>query len=153
MTAAIDTSALGPDFPTQADRVFDVVAGESDPYVLSDLPIGATVRFSEATPADDDTLTWGEPTISPASILVQPGDVAQPATITITNHVERTVGTFSLVKNITGAQADNEAVPDTVTVTATWVQDGVPGTKTLELPTNGTPVPFGEDLLIGTTSP
>src|SRR5690606_38625520 len=57
---------------------------------------------------------------------------------------------FSVVKTVTGDQADNPAVPDTVTVTATWNEEGTPGSKTLTLPTDGTPVALGESLLIGT---
>jgi len=150
VTASINTSALGPDFPAQPDRVFLVGADDPDPIVLEDLPIGGTVNFTEAVPADDDTLTWGTPTISPNSIVIVPGHATDPATIAVTNHVERTVGTFSLVKDVTGAEADNPAVPPNVTVTASWVQGGVPGTATLTVPTDGTPVPLGKSLLIGT---
>ncbi|HWS50896.1 MAG TPA: DUF5979 domain-containing protein [Microbacterium sp.] len=149
MTAAIDVSALGPDFPAQPDREFELTAN-ADPYVLDDLPIGATVTITEAVPLADDLLTWGQPTITPATIQIVPGHVADPATVTVTNHVERTVGSFSLVKEITGAEAENPAVPDTVTVTATWVQGGIPGEATLVVPTDGTPVPLGANLLIGT---
>lgn len=149
MTAAIDVTALGPDFPAQPDREFEVRAN-ADPHVLEDLPIGATVTITESVPAADDLLTWGEPTITPATIQVVPGHVAEPATVTVTNHVERTVGSFSLVKEVTGAEADNPAVPETVTVNASWVQEGTPGGATLVLPTDGTPVPLGANLLIGT---
>ncbi|WP_309105043.1 DUF5979 domain-containing protein [Microbacterium sp.] len=149
MTAAIDVSALGPNFPAQPARQFELTAND-DPYVLEDLPIGASVTITEAVPAADDLLTWGVPTITPATIQIVPGHVADPATVTVTNHVERTVGSFSLVKEVTGAEAENPAVPDTVTVTASWVQDGVPGGATLVVPTDGTPVPLGAQLLIGT---
>ena len=149
ITAHIDTSALGASFPAQPDRTFSLTAG-GPAQVLADLPIGATVTFSEVLPADDDILTWSPVVFSPASIVVAPGHATQPATITATNHVERTVGTFSLAKSVTGAQADNPAVPETVTVTATWDEEGTPGSRTLTLPTDGTPVPFGESLLIGT---
>lgn len=148
ITAQIDTSALGADFPAQPDREFTVEAGE--PYTLTDLPIGATVSFSETVPEDDDTFTWSAAQIAPGSIEVLPAHVNDPATITVTNTVERTVGTFSLVKLVTGEQADNPAVPDEVTVTATWDEEGTPGSDTLTLPTDGTPVPFGHDLLVGT---
>src|SRR5690606_22425092 len=37
-----------------------------------------------------------------------------------------------------------------VTGTATWTQDDVPGDRVLTVPTDGTPVPLGEQLLIGT---
>lgn len=148
VTASIDTSALGADFPAQADRTFDLTEGE--PVTLDDLPIGAVVTFTEAVPADDDMLTWGDPVFSPSSVTVTVENATTPASVTLTNTVERTVGTFSLVKNVTGDQADNPAVPDNVTVTATWDEEGVPGTKTLTIPTDGTAVSLGENLLIGT---
>lgn len=148
VTAKIDTSALGAGFPAQADRTFDLTVGE--PMILDDLPIGAVVTFTEAVPADDDQFTWGTPVFSPESVTITADNATMPASITLTNSVERTVGTFSLVKSVTGDQADNPAVPDNVTVTATWDEEGTPGTKTLTVPTDGTPVPFGANLRIGT---
>lgn len=148
VTAQIDTSALGVGFPSQPARTLDLVAGE--PVVLANLPIGASVRFSEARPTDDDRLTWAEPVFAPGSVTVTAAHAVTPARVTLTNTVSRTVGTFSIVKTITGAQADNPAVPDTVTVTAEWDQEGTPGSKTLTVPTDGTPVPLGESLLVGT---
>lgn len=148
LTAAIDVSALGEGFPAQKDRTFTVTAGE--PYVLADLPVGATVTLSETLPEDDDILTWSPATITPESILVEPGFATEAGVISVVNTVERTVGTFLLEKTVTGAQAENPAVPADVTVTATWTQDGVDGQKTLIVPVDGTPVPLGENLLIGT---
>lgn len=148
VTAAIDTTALGEGFPKQADRTVTVRAGA--PVLIDDLPIGATVALSEARPVDDDRFTWGDPVFSPESITITGDHATAPAVVTLTNSVERTVGTFSIVKNVTGAEADNPAVPDAVTVTAVWEQEGVPGSKTLTVPTDGTPVEFGEQLLVGT---
>ncbi|WP_308797518.1 DUF5979 domain-containing protein [Agromyces silvae] len=148
MTAAIDVTALGAGFPAQPDRQFAVTAGET--YVLEDLPIGATVTFSETQPTDDDVLTWSEPVIEPGSIQVLPAHLAEPVVISVTNTVERTVGTFALSKTVTGDEAENPAVPAEVTVTATWDEEGTPGSTTLTLPTDGTSVPFGADLLVGT---
>ncbi|MBM9465469.1 LPXTG cell wall anchor domain-containing protein [Aeromicrobium sp. YIM 150415] len=149
MNASIDVSALGEGFPAQDDRQFAITAGE--PYQLDDLPIGAVVTFSETVPADDDVLTWGPARITPETIEVTADHVNAPATITVTNSVERTVGTFSISKDVTGAQADNPAVPANVEVTATWTEEGgTEQSKVLNLPTDGTPVPFDEQLLIGT---
>lgn len=148
ITAQIDVSALGAGIPAQPDREFTVKAGQS--HTLTDLPVGAVVSFSEALPADDDTLTWAPAVIDPQSIEVVAAHVTEPAVITVTNRVERTVGTFTLAKTVTGAQADNPAVPENVTVTARWNEGGTPGEKTLMIPTDGTPVSFGEALLIGT---
>lgn len=150
ITASIDVSEIAGDFPEQTDREFTLGSGADEAVVLEDLPIGSIVTFSETLPADDDQLTWSEATISPNPITVTPGHATEPATVTITNFVERTVGTFWLVKTVTGAEADNPAVPDEVTIDATWNEEGTPGEKTLTLPTDGTPVPFDEDLLIGT---
>ncbi|GGR28977.1 DUF5979 domain-containing protein [Agromyces mediolanus] len=148
VTAAIDTSALGQGFPAQADRVLQLETGV--PVTLAELPIGATVHFTELRPVDDDTLTWAAPVITPSTVTVSAGHATTPAAITVTNSAERTVGTFAVAKTVTGAQADNPAVPDTVTVTASWTEEGVPGSTTLTVPTDGTPVPLGADLLIGT---
>lgn len=148
VTAAIDTTALGEDFPKQADRTVSVQAGE--PVIIDDLPIGATVALSEARPIDTDQFTWGDPVFSPESITITGDHAATPAAVTLTNSVERTVGTFSIMKSVTGAEADNPAVPDEVSVTAVWDQEGVPGSKTLTVPTDGTPVELGENLLVGT---
>ena len=103
VTAEIDISALGDNVPAQPDRVFDITAGET--VAIDDLPVGAVVTFSEAQPADDDQLTWSTPVISPNPITIEDGHATTPASVTITNHVERTVGTFSIVKSVTGAQA------------------------------------------------
>lgn len=148
VTAQVDTSALGEGFPAQADREIELTAGE--PVVVDNLPIGAVVTFSESRPADDDLLTWGSPVFSPETITVTADHVGSPAEVVLTNSVERTVGTFSLSKTVTGEQATNPEVPDAVTVTATWDDNGTPMEKNLTLPTDGTPVEFGEKLLIGT---
>ncbi|PKI91061.1 hypothetical protein CW368_07240 [Actinomycetales bacterium SN12] len=148
ITAKVDTSTLGAGFPAQPDRTFDLAADET--ATLNDLPIGAVVTFSEAKPADDDVLTWSQPVISPQSLTISGDNASQPAAVTVTNHVTRTVGTFSIVKSVTGAQQANPAVPEDVTVTATWHQDGVDHEKVLTVPTDGTPVALGEQLLIGT---
>ena len=148
ITAKIDTSALGDSFPAQADRTFNLKPGE--PVTLNDLPIGAVVAFSETLPPTTDLITWAPAVISPEKVTVTAENVATPALVTVTNTANRTLGTFSLAKNVTGDQADNAAVPETVTVTATWEQDGEPHSKELTLPTDGTSVEFGENLYVGT---
>lgn len=148
VTAKIDTSALGAGFPAQPDRLVDVKTGV--PVVLTDLPIGATVTFSETLPLDDDVFTWSPAVISPESLQVQPAHATTPAAVSVTNRVERTVGTFAVSKSVSGAQAANPAVPDDVTVTARWDDAGTPRSKVLTVPTDGTPVALGENLLIGT---
>lgn len=148
VTASIDTSALGEDFPQQADRELSLVAGE--PAVIEGLPIGAVVTFTETPLIDDDQFTWGEPVFSPASVTVTADHAVAPAEVTLTNTVERSVGTFSLIKLVTGDEADNPAVPDAVTVTATWEVDGERGEQILTVPTDGTALPFDVSLPVGT---
>ncbi|WP_119696664.1 DUF5979 domain-containing protein [Microbacterium halotolerans] len=147
VTAAIDVSGLD-GVPEQDDREIVLMADEA--VTLNDIPVGAVVTFSEDTPATDDAFTWGSPTIAPAEVEIGPESAQQPAMVTVTNHVERTVGTFSVAKQVEGAESGSSAVPDEFTVVATWNQEGVPGEKTLTLPADGTEVPLGEDLLIGT---
>ncbi|MBN9176823.1 MAG: LPXTG cell wall anchor domain-containing protein [Microbacterium sp.] len=149
VTAKINTSSLGANVPAQPDRTFTVTAGT--PVTLDKLPIGAVVTFSEVRPTDDDQLTWGTPVFDPATVTVTAQNATTPATVSLTNSVERTRGTFTLTKAVTGAQAQNPAVPATVSVTASWTEEGgTAQTSTLTLPTNGTSVPFGQNLLIGT---
>lgn len=148
VTAHVDTSALGDQVGKFKDVTVELTPG--DPVVIDNLPIGATVTFSEAELVDDDLYTWGEPTFSRESVTVEAGHVDEPATVTLTNTVERTVGTFSISKLVTGEQTDNPAVPETVTIEATWDEEGTPGSETLTVPTDGTAVPLGHDLLIGT---
>lgn len=148
VTASINTDGLGDNVPAQEDREITLTAGE--PVIIDDLPIGATVTFSEAELIDNDLYTWGEPVFSPESVVVTTDHVTEPAVVTLTNSVERTVGTFQISKTVTGEQAGNPAVPATITINATWDEEGTPGETTLEVPTDGTPVALGYDLLIGT---
>lgn len=148
VTAHIDTSDLGDHVPAQDDRTVELTPGE--PVTIDNLPVGATVTFTETGLTDDDVLTWNAPVFSPSSVVVGPDTAQVPADVIVTNSVERTVGTFSIAKNVVGDESDNPAVPDTVTVNATWDEEGTAGEKTLEIPTDGTPVPLGENLLIGT---
>lgn len=148
-TAAIDVSGLN-GVAAQPDRTFTLRAGETE--TLANLPIGASVTVTEVKPADDDKFTWALPVVDPNPVTITAENVATPAAVTVTNSVTRTVGTFSLRKLVTGEQAENPAVPDSVTVTATWQQEGeaAPTSKEIVLPTDGSPVAFGEQLLIGT---
>lgn len=148
ITAKIDTSALGDNFPAQEDRTLELTPGE--PLTLDDLPIGSVVSFSENLPETNDLITWGTPEFSPEQVEVTADHVAAPVLVTVTNTANRTLGTFSLAKNVTGDQAKNTAVPDEVEVTATWEQEGESHSKVLNLPTDGSAVEFGEDLYVGT---
>lgn len=146
--AVIDVTGLGDDVPPQPDRQVRLKLGE--PITLDGLPIGSIVTVTEARPVDDDTFTWADPVVEPALVEITAENADTPALVTITNAVERTVGTFAVSKVVTGEQAENPAVPDTVTVEATWEQPAGAGSTTLTLPTDGTSVPLGVDLLVGT---
>lgn len=145
--ATIDTPVGVPD---ENPRAFELMAGGV--HTLTNLPIGSVVTVSEVKPNNDDRFTWADPVVSPNPVTITADNVTTPAAVTVTNSVTRSVGTFSLNKTIEGAQKENRAVPSEVTVTATWQQEGEtePTSKTLTLPTDGTLVAFGEQLLIGT---
>ncbi|MEZ7897784.1 MAG: DUF5979 domain-containing protein [Flaviflexus sp.] len=148
VTAHINTDGLGDLVPDSWSEELTLVPGT--PVIIDDLLIGAVVTFTEVTPATTDFLTWAAPLFSPESVTVAAGSDDNPTQVTVTNTVDRTTGTLSISKTVTGDQADNAAVPETVTVNATWNEEGVEGSKTLEVPTDGTSVPLGEDLLVGT---
>ncbi|MFD4293647.1 DUF5979 domain-containing protein [Rhodococcus sp. NPDC058532] len=128
-------------------REFTLKGGQS--YELKDLPIGAKVTFTEVKPVNTDLVTWSEPVITPQTITI--GTDAAANTIAVTNEAKITQGTFELSKKLTGPEASNGAVPETFDVIATWTDAaGVEQSKTLTLPSDGTPVPFGENLPGGT---
>jgi len=136
--------------PAQPDRVITIRDGEV--IGLADLPIGATVTFSETVPATDDVLTWSPAIISPETIVV-PSATAEPIAVQVTNTVQRTLGTVCVAKTVTGDEVDNPAVPDSVTVTATWQEQGrEPASTELTVSTDSAEpcTPLGEDLFIGT---
>ena len=145
--ATIDTPA---GVPNENPREFKLMAGGE--HTLTNLPIGSVVTVSEVKPSNDDMFTWADPVVSPSPVTITADNVTTAAAVTVTNSVSRSVGTFSLKKSVEGAQKDNPAVPSEVTVEATWQEEGEtePSSKTLTLPTDGTPVAFGEQLLIGT---
>ena len=148
VTAKIDTTGLT-GVSAQPDRTFNLKAGAA-PTVLKDLPVGAKVTFTEVQPTDDDTITWGTPTFSAASTTVTAASVTTPIAVTVTNHAERTVGTFSVSKDLIGTEKDNAAVPDSFTVNASWKEGDETKTAKLTLPKSGTPVPLGVNLPVGT---
>jgi hypothetical protein len=151
MTASIDVSALGEDFPAQPDREFTIRAADAEPYVLSGLPVGATVTFSEQLPAAGTGVVWGTPTISPESVVVTAEHVTDPALVTVTNQAGFGPGTFSIAKAVTGVPLGHADVPESVAVEASWTDGaGDEQTKELVVPTDGTRVPFGEQLPYGT---
>ncbi|MDI9915569.1 DUF5979 domain-containing protein, partial [Rhodococcus sp. IEGM 1379] len=118
-------------------------------FVLENLPIGATVTFTEVQPLNTDLVTWSAPVITPKTLTI--GTDAAANTVSITNEATITQGTFEVSKKLTGTQAFNKDVPASFDVIATWLDaDNNPQSKTLTLPSNGAKVPFGEKLPGGT---
>lgn len=145
VTAHIDSDGDGEQ--GSRDEQFTLKDGES--YTLKDLPIGAVVTFDESLPANTDQVTWGTPKFDPSSVTV--GKDTNGSLVTLTNTADTTYGTFSLKKDLKGSEANNAAVPDSFTVTATWKgENGENRSKELTLPKDGTVVPFGESLRAGT---
>ncbi|MGC0367296.1 LPXTG-motif cell wall-anchored protein [Rhodococcus sp. 27YEA15] len=118
-------------------------------YNLGDLPIGSQVTFTEVQPLNTDLVTWSVPVITPKTLTI--GTDAAANTVSITNEATTTQGTFEVSKKLTGPKAFDRAVPASFDVNATWLDaDGNLQGKTLTLPSNGTKVPFGENLPGGT---
>ncbi|QKT14174.1 LPXTG cell wall anchor domain-containing protein [Rhodococcus sp. W8901] len=118
-------------------------------FDLKNLPIGAKVTFTEVQPTDTDRVTWSAPVIEPKTLII--GTDAAANTVSVTNEAKITQGTFELSKKLTGPEAFNKEVPKTFDVVATWTDaNNVPQSKTLTLPSDGTAVPFGENLPGGT---
>ncbi|RAL31128.1 DUF5979 domain-containing protein [Rhodococcus sp. AQ5-07] len=118
-------------------------------YDLGKLPIGAKVTFTEVQPMNTDLVTWSEPVINPKMLTI--GTDASANTVSVTNEAKITQGTFEVSKKLTGPKAFDKAVPASFDVIATWLDtDDKPQSKTLSLPSDGTAVPFGENLPGGT---
>lgn len=148
ITATIDTTALGSDFPAQPPR--HVTVSPNRPVTIGDLPIGGTVTLTETLPDDDDQYNWKPATIEPGVIQVTRDSATTPIRVQVTNSVDRPLGTFALRKTVVGDQAANDAVPSTVQVRATWTLDGEPDSTTLSVPTDGDRIEFGLQLPRGT---
>src|SRR5699024_3049300 len=103
-----------------------------------------------------DTVDWGSIVISgenvedneDGSAVVTVSDQQGDSTlISITNEATWAPGTFSLAKDVDGVSADHPDVPDSVNVTATWVdEEQEEQSKELTVPTDGSVVAFGDDL-------
>lgn len=157
---AAATGATGANFRLRADldyendgqkgeeRYFTLQDGEY--WLLEDLPIGTKVSFTEELPANSDAVTWGEPHFVPGHTVIV-DDAETETTVTLTNQANITEGTFSVHKKLTGPERDNDQVPATFTVLATWLgAEGTGQTRELLLPADGTPVDFPERLPAGT---
>lgn len=139
--------AFGDDAAGNELRQFTLKDGQH--YDLGKLPIGAKVTFTEVQPTNTDLVTWSLPVISPKTLTI--GTDASANTVSVTNEATITQGTFEVSKKLTGPKASDKAVPASFDVIATWLDtDDNPQSKTLSLPSDGTPVPFGENLPGGT---
>ena len=116
---------------------------------ISNLKVGTIVKFSEARPADNDQVTWGDPEFVPGDEITISQDNPH-VSVQLKNKANDTFGTFKLSKKLSGPEAYNSNVPDTFTVRATWTdENGASRSKELQVPKNGS-VDFGEDLKNGT---
>ncbi|MGX1855826.1 DUF5979 domain-containing protein [Dietzia sp. NPDC055340] len=142
--ADIDTGVAG-----EGTELRQFTLRDGQHYNLGDLPIGTTVTFSEVQPANTDRITWAKPVIVPETLVIGKDPAANA--VSVTNEASITEGTFMLSKDMRGPEAFNPAVPEFVDVVATWANaDGIEQSKTLQLPTNGTSIEFGEKLPGGT---
>lgn len=77
---------------------------------LADVPVGSTCSAVEQEGRPDladPSYRWGEPTVSPASLVVRAGE--GPATLTVDNPISRAFGTFTLTKVVSGTGAPQDA--------------------------------------------
>lgn len=82
-----------------------LVAGETTEPIPA--PIGAVCSVSEVQPTDPAGGVWGEPELSPASLVITAGSAQQPLVFTVTNTLEgdvpATEGGFEIVKTVVDA--------------------------------------------------
>lgn len=139
----------------------DLTINAVEPTPLGEeLPAGTVVTITEGERPGVNTVEWESITISgddvedhgdgSATVVVsdQQGAVTL---VTIVNEASWAPGTFALTKNVAGLSLDHPDAPESVTVMATWLdEEGMEQSKELIVPTDGTVVPFGEDLPHGT---
>lgn len=77
------------------------------------LAVGTTVTFKERTPDPVATGTWQEAVIDPGSIVIAKDSTP---TVTVTNTLTQKLGTFSIAKQVVGAEADDTEFTFTYTV-------------------------------------
>ena len=129
------------------NRTFYIEQGK--PNTLNNLIVGTTVALEEVKPADNDDVTWGQPVFTPSNEITITTENLH-VDVELTNNAEDTYGTFSLSKEVTGPEQNNDNVPEFFQVRAEWVDtEGANQEKILEVPTDGS-VDFGEDLKNGT---
>ncbi|MEN9620686.1 MAG: hypothetical protein RL499_879, partial [Actinomycetota bacterium] len=97
-----------------------LVAGAA-PTVISGLPTGATVTFTEDTPSFGG-VNWGTPVFNPPSASITIGN-GTTVPVTVSNPFTLQTGSFSLQKLITDP---TDAVPDGTTFTVNYSVNGGP---------------------------
>ncbi|WBT07823.1 DUF5979 domain-containing protein [Corynebacterium sp. SCR221107] len=126
-----------------------LVLGNSEKATIPNLKVGTIVKFSEARPADNDQVTWGDPEFVPGDEITITQE-SPNVTVQLMNKANDTYGTFKIEKKLEGPEQYNSNVPDTFLVRATWTdENGASQSKELQVPKNGS-VDFGEDLKNGT---
>lgn len=96
----------------------------SDPI---EAPVGAWCRVSEIAPDDPAGGTWSTPVVSPESLQITADSGQTPIAVTVTNTLTRVLGSFSIVKVVTGADAPRIAFEGTwsCVLAGDTVADGV----------------------------
>jgi CshA-type fibril repeat protein len=101
-----------------APTVVELIAGDS-PLVISGLPTGATVTFTEDAPPFGG-VNWGTPIFSPSGASITIGN-GTTVPVTVSNPFTVQTGSFSLQKLVTDP---TNAVPDDTVFTVNYSVDG-----------------------------
>lgn len=124
------------------------VGADGTPVRSPELPVGAVVTLSEATPAAIPGAAWGTPKISPTTVTI--GDGAD-ATFAVVNPIAEVLGGFSVTKSVTGAGSALVADDTTFAVDFTWTASGArSGLGTIQVGADGTAVSV-TDIPVGAT--
>lgn len=126
-----------------------LVLENGEEATIPNLKVGTIVKFSEARPADNDQVTWGDAEFVPGDEITITQDTPN-VKVQLKNKANDTYGTFKIKNKLEGPEQYNSNVPDTFLVRATWTDaNGQSQSKDLQVPKNGE-IDFGEDLKNGT---
>lgn len=119
-----------------------VVANDGTVADGPDLPYGTEVTLTEQAPPDIAGGTWTGSSFDPATFTI--GDETTLA-VTLTNTIERDLGSFSITKSVTGS--GDHLVDDGTTFTVTYSYPAGPGYEAgsgqVEVPYGGDPAVVG----------
>ncbi|MDX2024972.1 DUF5979 domain-containing protein, partial [Microcella sp.] len=101
-----------------ASTAVQLIAGDS-PTVISGIPTGATVTFTEDAPSFGG-VNWGTPIFSPAGASITIGN-GTTVPVTVSNPFSLQTGSFSLQKSVTDP---TDAVPDGTEFTVNYSVNG-----------------------------